>query len=463
LKTEILSQERNVIAVKAEYEAGEIDKAVGQTIRDLSSKVSIKGFRKGHVPRKTLELYFGRNKIYAETTERIVQEAMESIVSEYELDLVATPKLKAGEMEEGNPFSAEFTFEVRPEVTLPDLASVEATKLIYETDEAQVDEALNRILESNARFEPVDDDRPAELDDIVETQYTTYSINSDSEAAVIENEKKNVMILNSVRNDIADNIVGKKPAEEFSFEIKLEDDYPDSRLAGIVIRYDMEILQFMKRVVPEATDENIAEYSKGRYNTVDEIKAGLREQTETMANERSLSSLRESAIKALAAAAQVDVPESMIDRQYDAMRKDQDVRLRHDLGLSIDEYISKNNLSVSEYEAKLKERAAEIVRNTLVLDALAEKEGISFTSDDLNDEIMRMASTANVNPQKLADALSKDKDEFSALAMRVRTRNTMNFLAQKVSVIETPAPKGPAEAEDSSGAEDEEPSSETPQ
>jgi trigger factor len=441
LKTEILSQERNIIAVKAEYEAGEINKAVGQTIRELSSKVSLKGFRKGHVPRKTLELYFGRNKIYSETAERIVQEALEGIISEYELDLVTTPKSNIGDLSEGQPFSAEFTFEVRPEVTLPDLASVEATRTIYGTDDAQVDEGLNRILESNARFEPIDDDRPATLDDIVETQYTTYSVDKDGGAKVIEGEKKNVMILQSIRKDIADNITGKKPAEEFSFEITVEDDYPDPRLAGTTMRYDMEILQFMKRVVPEATDENIAELSKGRYSTVEEIRAELRKQMEEAAKERSETSLRESAIKALAVSAEVDVPNTMIDRQYDAMRKDQDLRLRRDLGITIDEYTAKNSLNVSEYEAKLRDSAAEIVRNTLVLDALAEKEQISFTADDLNEEIMRMAASLGVNAQELADALSKNKEEFSAVAMRVRTRNTVNFLAGKVSVTEVPEKK----------------------
>ena len=441
MKTEILSQERNVIAVKAEYEAGEINKAVGQTIRELSSKVSLKGFRKGHVPRKTLELYFGRNKIYSETAERIVREAMEGIVSEYELDLVATPKLNISDLEEGSPFSAEFTFEVRPEVTLPDLAAVQATKTIYGTDDAQVDEAMNQILESNARFEPIDDDRPATLDDIVETRYTTYSLGKDGGADVIESEKKNIMMLKNVRKDIALAIEGKRPAEEFSFEITLEDDYPDRRLAGVTVRYDMEILQFMKREIPEATDENVKELSKGKYNTAAELKAELRKQMEEAAEERSELSLRESAVKALAASAEVDIPDTMIGRQYDAMRRDQDARLRQDLGLTIDEYITKNSLNVTDYDARLREHAAEIVRNTLVLDALAEREQISFTSDDLNAEIMRMAASARVNPQQLADALAKDKDEFSALATRVRTRNTMSFLAGKVSVIEVPEAK----------------------
>ncbi|MDR3255857.1 MAG: trigger factor [Synergistaceae bacterium] len=443
MKTEILSQERNVIAVRAEYEAGEIDKAVNKTVRELSGKVTIKGFRRGHVPRKTLELYFGRNKIYMETTERITQEAMEGIVAEYDLDLVATPKFDIATLTEGSPLSIDFTFEVRPEVTLPDLAALEAEKVVYSVGDDQVDEGFKQIMESSAELVATDEDRAATREDIVETLYSSYRVDDDGSLDAIEKNKKNTMTLSGIRKDISEAIVGRKPAEEFSFDIRLEDDYPDPRLSGKLIRYNMEILRFMKRVVPEATDEKIEELSKGQYKTLAEMKSELRRQLELNAKERSDSSLRESAVKAAAEAAEVDIPESMVNRQYTAMRSDQDGRLRHDLGQSLEEYLTKNSLSVDEYEKNLRARAGEIVRNTLVLDALAEKEEISFTSDDLNEEIMRMAASTKVNAQELADAISKDKDEFAAVAMRMRTRNTMNFIASKVQVkeIDPPAPE----------------------
>jgi trigger factor len=445
LKTEILSQERNVIAVKAEYEAGEIDKAVNKTVRELSEKVSIKGFRKGHVPRKTLELYFGRNKIYMETAERITQEALEGIVSEYDLDLVTTPKFNLDTLAEGSPLSIEFTFEVRPEVTLPDLSALTAERVVYKVDDAQVEEGFKQIMESSAELVPTDEDRPATADDIVETLYSSFRVGDDGSTAEIEKDRKNIMTLSGVRGDIAEAIVGKKPAEEFSFDIRLEDDYPDARLAGKPVRYNMEILRFMKRLVPEGTDEKIEELSKGRYKTAEEMKSELRKQLEQSAKDRSDTSLRESAVRVTAEAAEADIPDTMVSRQYDAMRSDQNKRMMHDLGQSLDEYLRKNSLSVDEYESNLRKRAEEIVRNTLVLDALAEKEEISFTSEDLNEEIMRMATAARVNPQELADAMSKDKDEFSAVAMRVRTRNTMNFIASKVQVKEIDPPESPTQ------------------
>jgi trigger factor len=216
----------------------------------------------------------------------------------------------------------------------------------------------------------------------------------------------------------------------------LEDDYPDARLAGTIVRYDMEILQFMKRVVPEATDEKVEQISKGKYKTVDEVKMELRKHMEDDAKKRSEASLSESAVMALAKASEVDVPESMINRQYELLREKHDNGIRQGLNQSLDEYLTENNLSVEGYESTLKKRAENMVRNTLVLDELAEKEEISFTANDLNEEIMATANAMGVNPQKLADDLSKNKEEYIRLTSRVRTRNAIDFLVSKVVVWE---------------------------
>ncbi|MDR3076039.1 MAG: trigger factor, partial [Synergistaceae bacterium] len=360
MKSEILSQEGNIVVVKAEYEAGEVDGAVGKTVRELSKNANIKGFRKGHVPRRTLELMFGRNSIYRETLEHLASDALENVVSEYDMDLVTDPKIKLGDLSEGNPIEIEFTFEVRPEVELPDIPSLTAEKIVYEIRDEDVEEGLRQLLESNARLEPLNDDRPAAKDDIIEVQYSSHTVQGDGSLKELERGKKNTLFLANLREDISNAVIGHKPAEELNFDITLEDDYPDSRMAGKTVRYNMEILNFMKRVVPEPTDETILELSKGKYNSVDEIRAEMRHQLEANAAERSEATLQESAIKALAAAAVVTVPESMIDRQYMTMRREQDGMIRQDLKQSLDDYLKNNNLSVEDFDGGLKKRAETI-------------------------------------------------------------------------------------------------------
>lgn len=438
MKSEILSQERNVVVVKSEFDSDEVDSAIRKTVRELSNKANIKGFRRGHVPRKTLELYFGKDGIYKETLEKMAQQALESIISEYELDLITEPQAKFGEIADGRSLEMEFSFEVRPEVVLPDLSTLSGEKIMYRVDDADVDAAFAQLLESHAELVPIDEDRPVAGDDLVSVEYTSFKVADNGFATEIEKDRKTTFSLASeaMRGEIAKAIVGKSLAEAFSFEVKLEEDYPDKRMAGATIRYDMEVLQILKRVVPEPTDEKIGALSKGRYGSADELKADLRAQMERDAKEHSDSSLRESAVKALAAAAEVDVPESMVDRQYNAMRREREGRVRRDLNRSLDEYLKFNNLDVEEHDSNLRRNAEEIVRNTLVLDALAERDEINFTTEDINEEIMRLANSMRVNPQELADSIGKNREEFASIVARVRTRNTMNHLASKVQVQE---------------------------
>ena len=436
MKSEIVSQEGNVIVVKAEYEAGEVDGAVGKTVRELSKNANVKGFRKGRVPRNTLELLFGRKSIYRDAMELLANDALRAVVEEYDLDPVTEPKLKLGDLAEGLPVEIEFTFEVRPDVELPDIASLTAEKIIYEVSDEDVEEGLRQLLESNATLVPTDDDRPAAEEDIIEAQYTSYETREDGSLKELEREKKSVLHLSNIRSDIAQAVIGHKPAEELSFEITLEDDYPDSRMAGRIVNYKLEILNFMKRVVPEPTDENISEISRGRYKSLDEIKSEMRKQLEENASARSDASLQESAIKALAEASVVEIPATMIERQYLSMRREHDGMLRQDINQSLDDYLKNNNLSVEEYDGNLKKRAEEIVRNTLVLDTLAERDGISFNGDDINEEILRVANSRKVNPQEFADSLSNDKQAFAAFAENVKTKNTVKHLSTLVQVTQ---------------------------
>ncbi|GHV27080.1 trigger factor [Synergistales bacterium] len=450
MKTEVLSQEGNIIEIKAEYDVDEVNKTVAGVFRELSANANVKGFRKGHVPRKMLELRFDIAKIYEDTARRLANEALTEIVEEHDLSLVAPARaLEIGKLAEGVPFWVRFSFEVRPEVTLPDdISSLTAERTIYSVTDEEVDEAFSQLLESNAEVVPISDDRPAEKDDIIEAEYSSFLIAPNGAAPTeIEKGKKSVMYLSNVREDIANPVVGHKPAEEFTFEITLESDYPNPGLAGKTVRYDMEILQFMKRVVPEATDEKVNELTKGKYETVDALKENIRSKLWESATERSDGTLKESALKALVEASQVEVPESMVNRQYEQMRREQNSYITSQLKQSLEEYLKSSNLNVDEYENRLRERSREIVKNSLVVDSLAERESISFEGNDLNEEIMRMAMSMGVNPQKLADAIGGNEDEMQSLIARVCTRNTIDFLASKVQVREAePRPEKDAQS-----------------
>lgn len=445
MRSEIISQDRNVVVVKSEYEASEVDKAVASTVKDISNKVNIKGFRRGRVPRKTLEMYIGRKAIYDEVRDGLRQKAMDEIVTEYDLQLISDPKIEMSELKEGEAFTLTFTCEVKPDVKLPDISELEAVKTVFTVSDENVDAAVKQFLEANSTLVPSDDksddDREIGPEDTVQVQYTSYRVTGDSKKE-LERDHKSVLNLPTLRKDIADAVVGHKPADEFEFDITLQDDYPDKRLAGAHIRYEMEILHYMRRDVPEETDENVARISNGVYKTTGELRAEFRRRLEESAAEQSEETLQESALDALCDAAEVDITDSLIDRQFNALRSDHEAQIKAQLDITLDEHLASVGKDVGEFDADLRKQAERMLRNTFILETLAERDDISFTSDDINEEIMKMARSMGVNPQELADYIGKDRNEFTNIAIRVRKRNTIKHLATLVKVREE-APKEP--------------------
>ncbi len=91
LKTEILSQEKEIVEAKAQFTAEEIAKAIDETYKKISREANIKGFRKGKVPRRAIELYFPKETVLAETLEKIIPDAVDKMVEEDELKLIGEP------------------------------------------------------------------------------------------------------------------------------------------------------------------------------------------------------------------------------------------------------------------------------------------------------------------------------------------------------------------------------------
>ena len=125
MKTELLGQEKNVVKIKVDFEPEEFQGGLKKALSDLSQQARIPGFRRGHIPRKILEMRLGRETLYREAMENILPDNIKKIIEDYELDTIATPSVEFGDIHEGEPVSCEVTFEVLPEVTLPTLEDLE--------------------------------------------------------------------------------------------------------------------------------------------------------------------------------------------------------------------------------------------------------------------------------------------------------------------------------------------------
>lgn len=448
LKTEILSQEKNVVEAKAQFTAEEVTKAVESTYKKISKQANIKGFRKGKIPRRTLELYFPKDAVYAETMENLVPDAIDKMIEEYELKLIAEPDVKPGEIKEGEGFEVTVKFEVTPQFELPNLEEIEVEKTVYETTDEMVEDQVKRIVESRAEMVPTYEERPLTKDDYASVQYDTFLYYEDgSEKKAEEGQKTEIFLgADTMRPEVVEALVGKAPGETVSIELPVEGE--EAKKDHVVkSRYEIEVLGIMKKTTPELTDELVIEITQSKHKTTGEFKEEVRKQLEAAAENQSKENLKDTIVNKIAGMVEVDVPMTLIERQKDSIRKQQAERIKRENNMTMEEFFEKSGMNKESYEAELDMAAMNIVKRALVLEAVAEANDIEWTPEELTQEITSIARMSGVDPKKLQDYIYGDRDRLFEMAEKIRNRKTVDYLVTTVKVTEVPEKKAEEKVE----------------
>ena len=442
MKTEILSQEKNLVEAKAQFTAEEVTKAVESTYKKISKQANIKGFRKGKIPRRTLELYFPKESVYAETIENLIPDAIDKMIEEYELKLITEPEVKPGEIKDGEDFEVTVKFEVTPQFDLPDLEEIEVEKTGYETTDEMVEEQVKRIVESRAEVVPTYEDRPLTKDDYASVKYDTFVYYEDgSEKKAEEGQKTEIFLgADTMRPEVVEAIVGKVPGDSVSIELPIEGEEAKKDHA-VKSRYEIEILGIMKKTAPELTDELVAEITQSKHKTVDDFKEEIRKQLQTAAENQSKENLKDTIVNKISGLVEVEIPQTLVDRQKDSIKKQQAERIKRENNMTMDDFFEKSGMSKEGYDTELETAARNIVKRALVLEAVAEANDIEWTPDELTQEIASIARMSGIDPKKLQDYVYGDRDRLFEMAEKIRNRKTLDYLVTAVKVTEVPEKK----------------------
>ena len=442
MRTELLGQEKNIVRIKLEIEASEFTKALNKTLTELSQKVSIPGFRKGHIKRSVLEMRFGRDAIYNEALDKIMPDQIKQMIDDYELDPLDSPEFKLdAKIEEGKDVTGELVFEVRPEVELPEVDSMEIEKVISTVNDEAVDKLAKRVQIQLADIKPID--RPIQDGDLADIELTIRTINEDGSETADQpkpeatHEKINLAD-ETIRPQVREALIGKSKGEEVSAVFDVELGHSDRALAGKRVRYNMKIEGVSEYVLPEMNEE----FYKNVFGQDTDIKdneafrARLRRDLEAEVAETSRTDLQSRAVEMVMNASKVEIPDNLIERQAHSMRhddehwaKDNNVSLEEAYGLDTEE-------GRKGYDKLLHDRAESAVKNVLVMDAAAKKYDVHLEQEDLDAEFERRAKQLNVSKGFVAKFFYENRQQLDRLVDELRWGKIADALISHMTVKE---------------------------
>ena len=449
----MLGQEKNIIKIKAEIEASDFTKAVNRTITQLSQQGNFPGFRKGHAPRRIVEMRFGRIAIYNETIETLVSDELQQIITDYELEPIETPTLNVtGEIKEGMPVMCELTFEVRPEVTLPEIDGMEIEKVVTEVTDADVDRLSKRIQVQLSEIKEAD--RPIQDGDLVDVDLTIRVLNPDGTEAddqpkpVTTREKINLSD-ETIRAEVRSALMGKTKGEEVTAVFDVEEGHADRALAGKHVSYKMKVDTISEYILPEINEEFYRNVFGNDTDIKDEAayRERLRQDIAGEVAQENKSDLYNRVVDLVASKATLELPDKFIARQMTAMRNE-DAEWASSNGIDLNTAFGVGTEEGRKgYEALLKTRAETAVRNVLVMDELAKKYDIHVEQEDLDAEFQRRADELRVSKGFVAKYFYENKNQLDRLTDQLRWDKTVEAMLSHMAVKEVKELSKPEESQ----------------
>ena len=440
MSVQVEKLEHNMVKLTVEVPAEELDKAIMKVFNKQKKDFNIPGFRKGKVPYVMIEKMYGPSIFYNDAADDLLQATYEDAVKESGEEIVSTPKVDLVQIEKGKPFIYSAEVAVKPPVTLPDYKGVEVTKVETEVTGEDIEEALDRERENNARQVSVD--REIKDGDTAVIDFDGYCDGKQFDGGKAEDYSL-VIGSHSFVDNFEDQLIGHKPGEELDVVVTFPENYQEKSLAGKEATFKTKIKEVKEKQLPEADDEFAQDVSE--FDTLDEYKDSLKKKIAESKEKNAKAAQQEEALRKVAEKAEMDIPDAMIDTQVRSMINEIEQNLAQQ-GIPMSMYYQYTGTTEDSLKEQYRDSAIDTIRQTLVLDAIADAEKIEVSDDEIDDELKKMAESYGMDPKTLLE-VARDEDKKN-IRNDKKHQKALDLLLESAVVVDAPEEKSKDEKEE---------------
>ena len=368
--TSVEPLEGNKVKLHVAIPAADFERAIDAAFRKLAHEVKLPGFRPGKAPRQLLEARLGTEAARDQALRDSLPEYYVEAVEAEDIDVIAPPEIDitAGEDEGDVEFDA--VVEVRPQVTVVghDALQVEIPNPAVE-DEAvdrQVDMLRDRFAELEDSPSPLADGDYAEVD--IKGYIHDESIEGLTATDYLYEVGSGIVV-----DKLDEELRGKRPGDILKFNDTLPERF-DER-AGDEVSFQVLVKEAKRKVLPEATDEWVAEISE--FETVEALRDDVRTRLDLYARMQAQLLVRDKVLSAASDLVTDDVPETLVNQEMERRLHDLAHRLDEQApGLTIPQYLAASGQDQQAFVDGVRDGATGAVRADLALRAVVAQESI---------------------------------------------------------------------------------------
>ncbi len=362
-----------------------------ETVRDAEDRAArryatgarLPGFRPGKAPPAMIKKRF-KDAIRQQVIESLVQEAFQEVLDREKFKVASQPHVHDLKFEEGQPLSFELHVEVRPEVALARTQGFRVSRTRPEITDEAVRDQIEQIREQKATWSPVEE-RPSP-GDMVRVELST----ADEDGSFPQpREYPLVLGAGQAIAGVEELVMQLKSGETLEKPVRWPDDFPDEEQRGKTKPVRLHLLEVKRKTLPPLDDAFAR--GVGDFESLAALQSTVRTDLEDHANRDADAGVRQQLVDQLSAANPFDVPPSWVAQLIDGYAQAYQVP----------------DADRDKFRSEFRPVAERQVRRDLIIDAIAESEGLKASEADIDERVADVAAKRGADPGQVYASLQK--------------------------------------------------------
>lgn len=427
MKAELVKKEGNKVTLKITVDNNKFEEAVNKAYNKTKGKYNIPGFRKGKAPKVVIETQYGKGVFYNDAIDMLFPEVYPEAIKELNIDPIDRPDLDIEEISKDNGLVMVVNVEVKPEFELGAYKGIEISKVDNTVSEEDVEARLNEMVNRNARLTSVED-KALENGDTAVIDFEGFKNGVAFEGG--KGENYNLVIgSNTFIPGFEDQLVGKKAGEEVEVNVTFPEAYHAENLAGKPVVFNVKVNDVKVKEVPALDNEFAKDTTE--FETLAELRADVKAKLEEQAKNAADAEMRNALVEKVSANTEVEVPEAMVQHQIDNMLMELNYQLQYQ-GLNLEQLLQMTGRGLDELREERRADAERLVKSSLVLEAIAEKENVEANDADVDAELEKMAAMYNMEVEKIKSSLRET--DIEDIKGQIKIRKTLDLLVENATI-----------------------------
>lgn len=390
--SEQLSPTRAKLTVEIPF--SDLQPAIDKAYKQIASQINVPGFRKGKVPPAVINQRVGRGAVLQEAINEALPDAYGQAVAEHNLRPLAQPEIDITRLQDGDVVEFTAEVDVRPDFEVPDFSQVKVTvDPVAGTDDA-LDERLGLLRQRFATR--VEVERAATAGDIVTIDLAgrqNGEVLPDAEASAITYEVGSGGFIDG----LDEAVTGLAAGQDATFASTLVGGAHKDESADITVT----VTKVEQQSLPELDDDFASQVSE--FDTLDEMKADLRDYVELEARREQVANARDKALEALVDLASFDLPQALVDADVAGRTQQINEQLRR-AGLTLEAYLAdaedEEAQTADEFWERIATTSERALRAQILLDKIADDREVAVDQQDLTQIIIAKAQQNGSSPEQ---------------------------------------------------------------